>query len=148
MSLTTKGKIIKIYFAGSIRGGRQLASRYGELIELLRTYGPVLSEHIGNEKAVLRDTGLSDGEIHARDMEWMRQADLVVAEVSLPSLGVGYEIASAIALGKPVLCLYDPDSGYRLSGMISGSDKTVVRTYRNIEEAGRILSDFMQGDQE
>ena len=133
----------RIYFAGSIRGGRQLAGRYRGLIEMLRSYGHVYSEHVGSEEKIDRDKTLSDREIHERDLEWIRQSDLVVAEVSIPSLGVGYEIASAIALGKPILCLYDQNSEYRLSAMITGSDETLVRKYESLEEAGRILEAFM-----
>jgi nucleoside 2-deoxyribosyltransferase len=135
----------KIYFAGSIRGGRELAGRYRELIGMLRAYGHVYSEHVGSDEAISRDNKLSDREIHERDLEWIRQSDAVVAEVSIPSLGVGYEIASAIALGKQVLCLYDQNSEYRLSAMISGSDETKVRRYGSPEEAGKILELFMAG---
>ena len=39
---------IKIYFCGSIRGGRQDADLYARLIEHLKTYGPVLTEHVGS----------------------------------------------------------------------------------------------------
>jgi len=35
----------------------------------------------------------------------------VVAEVTIPSLGVGYEIGRAVALGKRVLCLYRARDG-------------------------------------
>jgi len=35
----------------------------------------------------------------------------VVAEVTQPSLGVGYEIGRAIEKNKKILCLFRPDSG-------------------------------------
>ena len=134
-----------IYFAGSIRGGRQLAGRYRDLIELSRTFGHVHSEHVGDDPAISRDEKLSDRQIHERDLEWIRQSDKVVAEVSVPSLGVGYEIAYAITLGKPVLCLYDDNSEYRLSAMISGSKDVKVRRYGSLGEAGIILQKYMEG---
>ena len=137
--------MINIYFAGSIRGGRQLAGRYSELIEMLRTYGHVHSEHVGDDMAIEQDKKLSDRQIHERDLEWIGQSDKVVAEVSVPSLGVGYEIAYAIRLGKPVLCLYDENSEYRLSAMISGSDDIKVRRYNSLGEARSILDKFMEG---
>lgn len=40
---------MKIYFAGSIRGGRDDASIYARLIEELKTHGEVLTEHVGFE---------------------------------------------------------------------------------------------------
>ena len=35
----------------------------------------------------------------------------LVAEVTQPSLGVGYEIGRAVDLKKNILCLFRPDSG-------------------------------------
>ncbi|KAM7229196.1 hypothetical protein CapIbe_019312 [Capra ibex] len=55
--------------------------------------------------------------IHDQDLAWLQQADVVVAEVTQPSLGVGYELGWAVALHKPVLCLFHPKSGRVLSAM-------------------------------
>ncbi|XP_016068151.1 PREDICTED: 2'-deoxynucleoside 5'-phosphate N-hydrolase 1, partial [Miniopterus natalensis] len=59
--------------------------------------------------------------IHERDLAWLQQADLVVAEVTQPSLGVGYELGRAVALNKRILCLFRPQSGRVLSAMIRGA---------------------------
>lgn len=59
------------------------------------------------------EKSLNDTEILERDMQWLSQAQVVVAEVTQPSLGVGFEIARAITLNKPVLCLFRPSSGLR-----------------------------------
>ena len=37
-----------IYFAGSIRAGRGDAQLYYKLVEMLKKYGTVLTEHVGN----------------------------------------------------------------------------------------------------
>jgi len=58
---------------------------------------------------------LTDTEILERDMQWLSQAHVVVAEVTQPSLGVGFEIARAVTLNKPVLCLFRPSSGQRMT---------------------------------
>ena len=50
---------------------------------------------------------LSLKEIYERDMEWLKKSDLVIAEVSMPSLGIGYELGVAEKLGKRVICFYD-----------------------------------------
>lgn len=39
---------MKIYFAGAIRGGRDVVHLYAEIISLLKGYGTVLTEHLGN----------------------------------------------------------------------------------------------------
>nr|XP_025846964.1 2'-deoxynucleoside 5'-phosphate N-hydrolase 1 [Vulpes vulpes] len=59
--------------------------------------------------------------IYERDLAWLQQADVVVAEVTQPSLGVGYELGQAVALNKRILCLFRPQSGRVLSAMIRGA---------------------------
>ena len=77
-----RDKIINIYFAGSIRGGRQLAEKYKKIIELLGSHGNVYTEHVGDDAAIGIDSNTkSDREIHDRDMEWIHQSDIMVAEV-------------------------------------------------------------------
>ncbi len=137
---------MKIYFAGAIRGGRQDASTYHAMIAHLQTHGEVLTEHVGNK--ALSDGGehdLSDDQIHARDLAWLEECDAVVAEVTTPSLGVGYELGMAEKLGKSILCLFDtgnPD--FRLSAMLSGNPKVTVARYQNLAEAIEVMDRFVQ----
>ncbi len=134
---------MNIYFCGSIRGGRDLASTYERLIGILGTYGRVLTEHLGcDEEIEQKDRILTDQEIHDRDMQWITMSDVLVAEVTVPSLGVGYEIGRAIEMGKPVFCLFQEGSGYTLSAMIAGSDQLEAEYYRNIEEAEQLLKSY------
>ena len=42
----------------------------------------------------------------------------IVAEVTQPSLGVGYEIGRAVAMGKRILCLYRPQQDKRKKSFI------------------------------
>jgi len=103
---------MKIYFSGSIRGGRQDADLYKRLIDELKRHGTVLTEHIGSHTI---DHSKTDRHIHDEDMAWLRESDIVIAEVSTPSLGVGYEIGRAIlrwergwfaCTGRPKIKLY------------------------------------------
>ena len=106
---------MKIYFAGSIRAGRDDAAIYEAMITWLRSFGEVLTEHVGNPAlSETGDDGPDDRYIHDRDMAWLSSCDLVVAEVTAPSLGVGYELGWATALKKPVLCLHRTTSGATL----------------------------------
>jgi len=136
---------MKIYFCGSIRGGRDLAASYAEMIKMLEAYGKVLTEHLGsNEEIESQDRILSDKEIHDRDFQWILESDLLVAEVTVPSLGVGYEIGRAVELGKPVLCLFKKDSDYTISAMISGCDQVKMTYYKNLEEVQDIFKEFFK----
>lgn len=120
---------MKIYFAGSIRGDRGDQDIYAAIIKLLKNYGTVVTEHIGDAQITLAGEGAPDREIHDRDIGWLRECDLIVAEVTGPSLGVGYEIGRAVEWGKKIVCLYRPSAGRKLSGMIAGSPGVVVHEY-------------------
>jgi nucleoside 2-deoxyribosyltransferase len=136
---------MKIYFAGSISGGRGDWKLYFEIINLLREYGEVLTEHIGEEAlSAMGEAGLNDKEIHDRDIAWLRSADALVAEVTTASLGVGYEIGKAAEWKKPVLCLYRPGEKRRLSGMLTGSDEVKVFEYQTTGELKTAFDEFFE----
>ena len=126
----------KIYFSGSITGGRGDSELYSQIIGRLKKYGSVLTDHIGDPN--LTDGGeadLTDENVYLRDMAWVRQADVFIAEVSNPSLGVGYEIARAEQRRRPVLCLFRTGKMRRLSAMIAGNPAVKVGRYSEISEA-------------
>ncbi len=138
---------MKIYFAGSIRAGRDDQEIYHRLIQGLQGHGPVLTEHVGDpELSQWGDDGPSDQMIYQRDMDWLAEASLMVAEVTIPSLGVGYEIGRAESRGIPVLCLYREQDGRKLSAMISGNPKVTVTEYRTVEEALVYIGRFIGND--
>ena len=89
----------------------------------------------------------TDNDIFQRDLIWLQSADAVVAEVSTPSLGVGYELGIAEKLKIPVLCLYRPIKGKRLSAMINGNEKFQCQAYQGFEEAKTHINNFLKQDQ-
>jgi 2'-deoxynucleoside 5'-phosphate N-hydrolase len=133
---------MNIYFAGSIRGGREDWALYFEIIESLRSYGHVLTEHVGDAGLSPQGEALDDRALHDRDLAWLKGADYLVAEVTRPSLGVGYEIGKATEWGTPVLCLFRPGAGRSLSAMIAGSAGVKVREYGSTSELKSIFEQF------
>ena len=139
---------MKIYFAGAIRGGRDETDIYNNIITYLSSKAEVLTEHVGSfELTTIGEINRSDREIFMRDMEWLQSADLVIAEVTTPSLGVGYELGIAAKLKIPVLCLYRPIKGKRLSAMISGNEKFNCHTYQTLDDAEVHINKFLKQEQ-
>ena len=135
---------MKIYFAGAIRGGRKDADLYFKIINYLENYGIVLTEHVGStELSEKGEVSKTDNDIFKRDLNWLQSADVVVAEVSTPSLGVGYELGIIEKLNIPVLCLYQPTMGKRLSAMINGNEKFQCEVYQGFEEAKKHINIFL-----
>lgn len=133
---------MKIYFAGSIRGGREDAALYSKLIEHLKNWGKVFTEHIGGKLTRFGENRLNDSQIHNRDLKWLLASDVVIAEVSTPSLGIGYEIGRAVENGKKVLCLCRLD--VKLSAMIAGCPNVVVKKYKTLDEAKKLIDNFLR----
>ena len=133
---------MKIYFAGSIRGGRADKELYFKIIDLLSKYGEILTEHVGNKKlSHTGEDGQNDKYIYDRDMQWLEQADVVIAEVSTPSLGVGYEIAKAEG-SKRTLCIYRPEEGRFLSAMVGGNKNLILKEYSTIDDIKKVFNEF------
>jgi nucleoside 2-deoxyribosyltransferase len=133
---------MKIYFAGSIRGGREDQPLYFEIIEYLQKFGEVLTEHLGNKSLSSDGEKRPSEDIYQRDVDWVEEADVIVAEVTTPSLGVGYEIGIAEKLGKKILCLYRHGEDRRLSAMIDGNSSLEVVYYKDLEGVKSKIDEF------
>ena len=137
---------MKIYFAGSIRAGRVDHESYFKIIEYLKKYGQVLTEHVGDKNLTdLGEKNISEGEIYERDMSWLKETDVFIAEISIPSLGVGYEIAKAEEWGKRILCLCrKPEDGKKISAIIKGNKNIILKEYNDLDEAFQYIDDFFK----
>jgi len=133
----------KIYFAGSIRGGRADADLYRRVIAYLQRENAVLTEHVGQPSLSVLERGRDgDAAIYAQDMAWLRESDLVIAECTCPSLGVGYELASAERYGKPCHIFYDRRRT-QLSAMLTGDPYFRIHPYESEAELFRALDEAL-----
>ena len=123
----------KIYFAGSIRGGRVDAALYQQIIEHIKQTDIVLTEHIGSPNLNIIEHSKRDVEIYDQDMGWLRECDMVIAECTCPSLGVGYELAYAEKCGKPCHIFYNKSKAH-LSAMLTGNPYFNIYPYENDSE--------------
>ena len=133
----------QIYFACSIRGGRDDAELYGQLVEHIGRQATVLTEIFADKTLTPMGMNKPAVDIWQTDLAWVRQADAVIAEVTNPSLGVGYEIAKAEEWSKPILALYRPQDGRKLSAMILGSPHVTNKEYREAPEAYGLIEQFI-----
>ena len=139
-----------VYLAGSISAGRQSASDLRRIGEAIEAAGfEVLSKPVLDPGDDL-DRQLEDREtaraIFRRDIGWIARAAAVIAEVSVPSFGVGYEICEAVHCAKPVLCLrHEKCRDTMLSALILGNTSPHVRVkFYNPENVRDIIHEFLQ----
>ena len=123
---------LKIYFAGSIRGGRNKAEDYKKIADYIEEYAEILDKHVVDPNLNSKGESKKANEIYERDINWIKQCDILIAEVTNPSLGVGYEIAYAEKLGKKIICLCEKNTN--LSAMINGNPNLDVISYLSVCE--------------
>jgi hypothetical protein len=135
---------VKIYFACSIVGGRQDEAAYQHIVEAMLADGHEVPTAINAGEGWKTLEGSPDPtEVYRRDTEWIDESRAVVAEVSTPSHGVGYEISYALDRGKAVLCLYK--RGARVSKMLTGNTMLGLKIaeYGDLDEAAAIVRAFV-----
>lgn len=132
----------KIYFAGSIRGGRIDADLYGRIIRYMQKNAKVLTEHVGSPHLNLMEQGKKDIDIYDQDTTWLRESDIVIAECTCPSLGVGYELAYAEKYGIPCHIFYNR-SKTQLSAMLTGNPYFTIHPYEDESEIYNILNTIL-----
>jgi len=136
---------MNIYFACSITGGREFEAVYKSIVTaLVQDKHQVPTAHLAESGVGAVEAVLDPQTVYTRDVAWIRESDVLIAEVSVPSHGVGYEIGFALGLGKPVLALYQ--QGRKVSKMISGNPDThlQVKAYLDSDNAVHIIRDFLK----
>jgi 2'-deoxynucleoside 5'-phosphate N-hydrolase len=135
---------MNIYFACSIVGGRQDADLFRFIVEKFLEWGhQVPTEVFALNVAKADEIHMTAAEVFRRDVDWIEACDVLIAEVSTPSHGVGYEMGYALNLDKPVLCLHRKT--VKISKMISGNPhpKLQIKTYQDQDQLEQILHTFL-----
>lgn len=135
---------MNIYFACSITGGREFESVYQDIVHTLTENGQnVLTAHLVESDAMAEEAALSPEYVYSRDIAWIQECDVLIAEVSAPSHGVGYEIGFALGIGKPVLSLCRGDR--KVTKMISGNpdENLTLKMYSSTKDAIQSISQFL-----
>lgn len=136
---------MNIYFACSITGGRSDEPFYRIIVDTLLSDGHTIpTVHLSQQDVIEFEAVVEPVEVYTRDTNWIDGCEVLIAEVSTPSHGVGYEIAYALHQGKHALCIYK--HGNPISKMLTGNThpKICVRAYKNSNEMVQIIRKFME----
>ena len=135
---------MQVYFSGAIAGGRDNLPIYQHVVARLQALGHhVPTEHVADPNVLADERVVAPRTVYQRDAAWIDGSDAMIAEISTPSLGVGYEIGYALQRGLPTLCVYR--DGLFVSKMITGhpSPHLTVATYRDTAELDRHIDLFL-----
>lgn len=137
---------MKIYFTASTSFDGKFKEQYKSIIAFIKEIGHsiISGEQVVTEQLLQKDKRLSREEIFKREKNLIEAADCVIAEVSHPSHGVGFEIAYALIHEKTVLGLLFENSEDKISPMIEGnpSDNFFFEHY-TLNKLSYILKDFL-----
>jgi hypothetical protein len=127
------GRVLKVYLAASMRGGGEGKGwdSLRALAEIVSSLGHTpMNEVCKDRSPKVQAKGKGDDYLYDRDMAWLRIADCLIAEVTYPSLGVGYEVAVALReMRIPVLALCN-DPLPELSAMFNGNTEPLLHLVR------------------
>lgn len=125
---------MKIYVSGSMYGGQQKIDTYKKLVDKLEEYGEVLTKQIADPEAIENEKYQKDEDIYNDLENKLEKADILIAEVSVPSIGVGYEIGYASKLNKKIVAIYDKNYIDKVTTMIRGNKNIKIIPYKDIRE--------------
>ena len=135
---------MNIYFACSITGGREEQSIYQVIVDTLLKDGHVVpTAHLSGSDVMALEEIVDPLEVYTRDIEWIDDSQVLIAEVSTPSHGVGYEISYALSKNKSVLCLYQ--HGKRVSKMLTGNYHPNIQldSYHHPDQIPPIIREYL-----
>jgi nucleoside 2-deoxyribosyltransferase len=142
---------VTIYFAFTVRGNRNALAAGRAVCDLLQRCGQtVLTTHLVGDDPDETETSLTEGDVYARDIGWLESADLLIAEASGSSFGVGFEVGYVLGrsdrTAQRVLLLFDAARRPVISRIITGVSHPActVREYTGVEDLLRIVEDYLR----
>ncbi len=138
-----------IYLAFTVRGNRGALAAARQVSALLQANGHrVLTTHLLEDDPDAAEAMLSDREVYARDIRWLESADLLIAEASGSSYGVGFEVGYVLGrseqTGQRVLLVFDESRRPAISRFIAGAchPACAVHAYRDATDLLAIVRGY------
>jgi nucleoside 2-deoxyribosyltransferase len=125
---------MNVYLACTVRGNRDGLEAARALADLLERHGhTVLTRHLLEDDVEAVESALTERDVFERDLKWLSASDLVVAEASGSSFGVGFEVGFVVGRAdrtrQRVLLLYSASRQPFVSRLISGNAHEACTTY-------------------
>lgn len=117
---------MRIYLACTVRGDRAGTAAGRVIADRLQHHGhEVLTTHLLADDVESAESALTEADVYRRDLEWLSSCDVLVAEASGSSYGVGFEVGyvtgRAKTTGQRVLLLFNEARRPAISRLIVGN---------------------------
>jgi nucleoside 2-deoxyribosyltransferase len=137
---------LRIYLACTVRGDRAgVAAGRAVAASLARQGHQVLTTHLLADDVEAAESALTETQVFQRDLDWLTRCDVLIAEASGSSYGVGFEVGyvlgRASTTGQRVILVYDLARRDAISRLITGNCDPACTTfgYGSIEELTTFL---------
>jgi len=135
---------MNIFLSVSVNAGRQYLPTYKHIAQYLTSGGHrILDEQVVLDDMSTVEAGKSDQWIHDKARRDIEACDIVIAEATNPSTGVGVEIGYSVMRGKPTYALYLKEKEDRVSTMVKGNDAIKIFSYSNEKELDSCLGTIL-----
>jgi len=139
-----------IYLACTVRGDRGGTGVARTLADALESMGhAILTRHLLDDNVDMAESALTEQDVFERDLRWLDAADLLIAEASGSSYGVGFEVGYVLGRSEltdqRVLLLYDGARRSMVSRLIAGNvhPKCTTYPYRDADDLVRFVHAFL-----
>ena len=134
---------MKIYLGFTVAGSRSSIEAAKKILNVLQSLGhEVLTSHLVSDDARGADRSVAPQKIFARDMNWLAECDLFVAEVTGSSFGLGFETGYLLgATAKKTILFFERDAEHRISLLITGNThpNCVLAPYSHLGELQELI---------
>jgi len=139
-----------IYLACTVRGDRGGVAAARTLADAIEAMGhTVLTRHLLADDPDADESRLTERAVYERDIRWLESSDVLIAEASGSSYGVGFEVGYVLGRSaqthQRVLLLYDAARRDQVSRLIAGNTHPACTAYpyRNAEDLLRFVQVFL-----
>lgn len=143
---------MNVYLACTVRGDRCGLGIARDLCDCLERSGHrVLTTHLLEDDVEAAESSLGEREVFARDIGWLDSCDLLVAEASGSSYGVGFEVGYVLGrsahTGQRVLLLYNAARAAVVSRLLVGNSHPNCTTYsyRDAGDLRAFVEHYLRG---
>jgi hypothetical protein len=133
---------VRIYLACTVRGDRSGVAVARLVARRLVALGhELLTSHLLDDDVDQAEASVGNADVFQRDIRWLDACDVLVAEASGSTYGVGFEVGyivgRAAQTGQRAIVLYDARREASVSRMLSGNtaERCATLGYRTAEEA-------------
>ena len=141
---------MNVYLACTVRGDRSALESTRAIAATITALGhTLLTAHLLEDDVEAAESALSERDVFERDLRWLSGADVLIAEASGSSYGVGFEVgyflAQATGNGRRMLLAYDAARQSTVSRLIVGNAHPNCTTvgYRDTATLVQAVGDFL-----